>query len=154
MVEVHGPDGPREVPLAGFFTDPGRTVLAPGEIVTAVRVPPPAPGSGRAYIKHGRRRAMELATVGVAVSLSVEEGRCRGIRIALGAVAPTPIRADTAEAVLAGQPVTPETVARAAEAAMRQSAPISNVRASAGYRREMVGVLTRRAIGLAMEGIH
>jgi len=151
-IEIHSPSGTREQSLAEFFTGPGRTRLAPGEIVTAVRVPAPRRGSGRAYIKHGRRKAMELATVGVAVSLTVDGNRCRDIRIALGAVAPTPVRAHAAEAVLVDRQLTPATVAEAAEAAMAQSTPISNVRASADYRRQMVGVLTRRAIDLAMGG--
>jgi carbon-monoxide dehydrogenase medium subunit len=150
-VTIRGPQGERRVLLEHFFTGPGRTVLAPGEIVTGFVVPPPDRQSGRAYIKHGRRKAMELATVGVAVSLAVEGARCREIRIALGAVAPTPIRAGAAEAVLRGNTLDPESIATAARAAMAQSTPISNVRASETYRREMVGVLTRRAIDLAME---
>jgi len=152
-LSVFNGNGERSIALEEFFTGPGRTVLRPGEIVTGISVPPPGAHSGRAYIKHGRRKAMELATVGVAVTLEREAGHCREIRIALGAVAPTPIRAREAEALLRGEAFTPERVAAVAEAAMTESTPISNVRASAEYRREMVGVLTRRAITLAMEAI-
>jgi carbon-monoxide dehydrogenase medium subunit len=148
---IYSEAGKREVAVEDFFTGPGRTVLKPGDIVTGVTVPPPAASSGRAYIKHGRRKAMELATVGVAVSLEQKDGRCFDIRIALGAVAPTPIRARKAEALLRGRAIDAALLAEAAETAMLESTPISNVRASAAYRREMVGVLTRRAIGYAME---
>ena len=131
----------RTIPLESFFTGPGKTLLKPDEIVTGIEVPAPLPRTGKVYIKHGRRKAMELATVGVAVSVSPKE-----TRIVLGAVAPTPIRAKAAEAAFmkAG-------VEAAAEAAMTEAKPISNVRASADYRREMVKVLTRRALERAME---
>lgn len=150
-VETWAPGGGRRIALAGFFAGPGRSVLAPGEIAVGIRVPAPAAGSARAYLKHGRRKAMELATVGVAVSLDTEGGRCTGARIALGAVGPTVLRAAGAEAILAGSRLDAETVAAAAERAMRECTPISNVRSSADYRRDMVGVLTRRAVALALE---
>jgi carbon-monoxide dehydrogenase medium subunit len=148
---IYGPGGERVVLLEEFFTGPGRTVLEPDELVTEIVVPPPPPHTGRVYIKHGRRKAMELATVGVAVSLTLAAGRCREIRIALGAVAPTPIRARAAEACLRDRAIDDGAVAAAARAAMDESRPIGNVRASADYRRQMVGVLTRRALGQALE---
>ncbi|MEO5324479.1 xanthine dehydrogenase family protein subunit M [Mesorhizobium sp. CC13] len=144
--------GERRILLDELFTGPGRTVLVPGDIVTGIALPAPRATSGKAYIKHGRRKAMELATVGVAVSLEHEAGTCSEIRIALGAVAPTVIRARRTEALLRGRRIDPALLAEAAESAMQESAPIGNVRASAAYRREMVGVLTRRAIGHAMGG--
>jgi carbon-monoxide dehydrogenase medium subunit len=94
---------------------------------------------------------MELATVGVAISLTLEGDTCREIRIALGAVAPTPIRARRAEALLRDQVIDERLVDAAAQAAKGESRPIGNVRASAEYRRQMVEVLTRRAIRQAME---
>ena len=142
-ITVHGPSGHRSLPLEEFFTGPGKTVLRHDELATAIRVPAPAPRTRKIYIKHGRRKAMELATVGVAVTASPKEGR-----IVLGAVAPTPIRARNAEAMLRGQVLEPALIERAARAAMEESRPISNVRASADYRREMVAVLTRRALEL------
>jgi len=131
-VEIHG--RARPVPLEDFFTGPGKTVLKAGELVTAIVVPPPAAGTKKVYIKHGRRKAMELATVGVAVTRTPG-----GVRIALGAVAPTVIRARAAEKLF------PD-IEKAAAAAAAECAPISNVRASADYRRQMVRVLTRRAL--------
>jgi len=148
QVVIHGGGGDRLVALEDFFTGPGKTVLKPEELVTEIRVPAPAPRTGKVYLKHGRRKAMELATVGVAVSLSASE-----IRIVLGAVAPTPIRARRAEELLRGKTLNDVLIEKAAEAAAGESAPISNVRASAGYRRDMVRVLTRRALQQALGAI-
>jgi carbon-monoxide dehydrogenase medium subunit len=146
-LHVWAPQGQREVAVEDFFTGPGRTVLRAGEVVLQVRVPAPAPRSGRVYIKHGRRLAMELATVGVAAVVRLDgAGRIEGARIALGAVAATPLRAREAEAALIGERPSAALWQHAAELAMRASRPIDNVRASAAYRREMVGVLTRRAL--------
>lgn len=151
VIETFRPGGGRRIPMAEFFAGPGRSVLERGEIAVAVIVPAPAPGSIRAYLKHGRRKAMELATVGVAVSLDTEGGICTGARIALGAVGPVVLRAPRAEALLTGSKLDAATIAAAAECAMQECTPISNVRSSAEYRREMVGVLTRRAVAQALE---
>ncbi|HYT47616.1 MAG TPA: xanthine dehydrogenase family protein subunit M [Burkholderiales bacterium] len=149
-VTLYGPRGSRTVALEAFFTGPGRTVMRPDELMTEIRLPPPPPRTGKAYIKHGRRKAMELATVGVAVSVTLQENRFREVDIVLGAVAPTPLRALKAEAILRTQEVSEELIEEAAIAAMSESKPISNVRASADYRREMVAVLTRRALRQAL----
>jgi CO/xanthine dehydrogenase FAD-binding subunit len=150
-IETFHPEGGRQITLAEFFAGPGRTLLRPGEIAIAVTVPAPRTGSGRAYLKHGRRKAMELATVGVAVSLETEAGRCTAARVALGAVGPTVLRAPGAEAILGGSRLDEAAVSAAAAQAMQECTPISNVRSSAAYRRDMVGVLTRRAVALALE---
>ena len=152
-VKMFGPAGERTVPLEGFFTGPGKTVLAPGELVTEIAVPPPPPRTGKHYLKHGRRKAMELATVGVAVSVTLDADTCRQIRIALGAVAPTVIRARQAEDTLRGRALDGAAIEAAAQIAMGECRPISNVRGSAEYRREMVGVLTQRAIRQAMGAV-
>jgi aerobic carbon-monoxide dehydrogenase medium subunit len=141
-VRIAGLGAERVLPLEEFFTGPGKTVLRSEELVTEIMVPPPPPHTGKVYIKHGRRKAMELATVGVAVSLTLDSD----VKIVLGAVAPTPIRARQAEALLRGGKLNPELIEKAAKAAVDESRPISNVRASAAYRRDMVGVLTRRAL--------
>jgi carbon-monoxide dehydrogenase medium subunit len=146
-----GPAGTRECALEDFFTGPGKTVLGPGEVVTGLNALPPAPRTGAVYLKLGRRKAMELATVGVAVSLSLApDGACAAARIVLGAVAPTPIRAVAAEAALTGRRVDDTAIEAAALLARDAGRPISNVRASAAYRREMIAVLTRRALAQAL----
>ena len=154
VIEIGDGASTREMLLEDFFTGPGKTALQPGELVLAIRLPPAPARTGRTYIKHGRRRAMELATVGVAVSITLDEARvCTQARIALGAVAATPIRVRESEAALEGHTVDAAAIAHAAGLAMAASRPISNVRASAAYRREMVGVLTRRALEQALTTI-
>jgi aerobic carbon-monoxide dehydrogenase medium subunit len=150
-IRLFGLAGERDLPLQQFFTGPGKTVLGPDEIVMGLTLPPPAPQTGKVYLKHGRRKAMELATVGVAVSLTLDGGVCRQVHIVLGAVAPTPIRAYAAEAALTGQPVDEGAIQAAAEAARQECRPISDVRSSADYRRAMVGTLTARALRLARD---
>lgn len=153
IARVVGPQGERVVPLEAFFTGPGRTVLARDEILVEITVPPPPPRTGKAYLKHGRRLAMELATVGVAVTLTLapDGATCREVRVVLGAVAPTPIRARSAEAALRGHVVDAGRISEAAAAAEVEARPISDVRASADYRRKMVRVLTARALRQALD---
>lgn len=126
-------------------------MLAQGEVLVQIVVPPPPPHTGKAYLKLGRRVEMELATVGVAVTLTRAGDTCTAVRIALAAVAPTPLRARNAEDLLAGQTPSPERLAAAARAAAHAARPIADVRGSAAYRRQMVAVLTRRALEQAWE---
>ena len=152
-VRILGPEGVRTVALEHFCTGPGRTVLQDGELVTHLHVPAPAPRTGKVYLKHGRRVEMELATVGVAATVTLDErGALADARIVLAAVAPTPLRARAAEAALRdaapanGGRIDARAIGTAAGAAMNEARPIADVRASADYRREMVGVLVRRAL--------
>jgi aerobic carbon-monoxide dehydrogenase medium subunit len=145
-VKIHGPAGDRRVSLEEFFTAPGQTVLQRGEILTEVCVPPMPSDSKGVYLKHASRGAADLAIVGVAVVATVVGGCCRGLKIALGAVAPTPIRAGDAEKVLDGKAINDALIEQAAQAAADESRPITDVRASADYRREMVKVFTQRAV--------
>ena len=152
---IVGPDGERWVPVDQFFVGPGRTVLKTEEILTELRLPPPLPNSGSLFIKHSPRGAMDISTVGVASVVSLEDrGRvCRDVRISLGSVAPTPIRALSAEDILRGQAISPELVEAAAQEAQARIIPIDDVRGSAAYRKAIVGVLTQRtlerAVGMA-----
>ncbi len=144
---IIGPDGERLVPLEDFFTGPGATVLEKGELLAEIQLPVPPPDTRGAYLKYSIRGTIDLAIVGVAVVVTSGPGEvCEDIKIVLGAVAPTPIRARHAEAVLRGQKVDETLVDKSAEAASAEARPVSDVRASAQYRREMVKVLTRRAI--------
>jgi CO/xanthine dehydrogenase FAD-binding subunit len=146
IVHVFGPHGRRTVPITGFFLGPGKTVLQPGEIVTAIQIPPPPAGYAAKYIKLGRNAIGDLAIVGVAALGFPGQSSGHTFRIGLASVAPTPLRARAAEAILAAGPLNDATIERAAEAAMSESKPISDVRGSREYRLAMVRALTRRAV--------
>jgi carbon-monoxide dehydrogenase medium subunit len=142
--------GERMVNIEDFFTAPNQTVLADEEILQEIQIPSLPPHAKGVYLKLTPRRAMDLAIVGVAVVVIAENGLCNDIRIALGAVAPTPIRAKRAEGILKGQRFNEQVIEKAAQTAAEESKPIDDHRASAEYRREMVKVLTRRAINQAI----
>ncbi|MDE0013140.1 MAG: xanthine dehydrogenase family protein subunit M [Candidatus Poribacteria bacterium] len=144
QVDIASADGERTVPIDQLFTGPGQTVLAPGEIITRFRLPSPASGSH--YIKHKIREVMDLAFIGVAASVNLDNGVITDARIGLAAVAPTPIRATEAEDLLKGNELTAELLTQAGEAAAAAASPISDLRCSAEHRSEMVDVLTRRTV--------
>ncbi len=144
---IVGPKGRREVPLDGFFTGPGRSVLAPEELLLEIVLPPPSVRSSSHYQRFIPREEMDIAVAGVASLLALDaKGVCTRARIALAAVAPTPLRAKAAEAALEGKRVTPALLREAAEVASKAAKPISDVRGSAEYRVELVKVLTRRTL--------
>lgn len=140
--------GTREVTLSAFFTGPGRTVLAPGELLESVHLPAPAVPAGSAFLKVARVAA-DIAKVCVAVSLEREGERVRACRIALGSVAPTPRRAPRAEAVLSGERLSSAAIDDAVRLAREEIQPISDVRSTADYRRQVAGVLVADALRLA-----
>ena len=148
---IAGPRGERRVPIADFFTGVRRTVLAPDEILLELVVPAPGPRSGGQYLRHTPRRELDIAVVGVASQVSIADGVCRKARIALAAVAPTPVRATAAEQALEGRPLTPQAIGRAADLAVEAARPISDQRGSAEFRRHLVRVLTRRTLTIALE---
>ncbi len=134
-----------------LFLGPNKTILNDTELLAEVHVPNMPDQSSAIYLKHARRRTMDLAIVGVAVMVVSENGFCKDARIALGAVGPTPIRATGAEKVLRQQEITESLIGEAARVASEEARPISDMRASAGYRREIVRVLTKRAVRQAWE---
>jgi carbon-monoxide dehydrogenase medium subunit len=139
--------GERRIPLEDFFTGPGTTVLAPGELLVSLEVPPPAGPS--VYLKHSPREHMDIAVVGIGLALrgyNPLSQECAEPRVVLGAVAPVPLRARRAEAELTGGPLAAERIDRAAKIAAEEAKPIDDVRGSAWYRRRMVAVLTRRGL--------
>jgi carbon-monoxide dehydrogenase medium subunit len=140
----------RRVPLEDFFTGPGETVLGPGELLKAIAVPAPPDASFGKYLK-SFRSAMDCCTVGVAVCVVVAPGSVvvRDVRVALGAVAPTPIRARVCEGSLIGRELDDALIARAGAEAAGEAQPIDDLRASAGYRKILVDVLSRRALTAA-----
>jgi aerobic carbon-monoxide dehydrogenase medium subunit len=151
-VNLAGPRGERRIPLASFWTGPGRTVLQKDEILKEVLIPPTPSDPRGAYLKLGRRKSLDLALVSVAVLLALKPGTrlCQEARVALGAVAPTPIRAREAEKFLQGKNLDEGVIQEAGTKVQGECSPISDVRASAEYRRAMVKVLVERAIQKAL----
>ncbi|GIX48752.1 MAG: dehydrogenase [Candidatus Tectimicrobiota bacterium] len=147
-VHIAGPHGERTVPVEAFFQGPGKTVLGPDEMVVAVSLPPPQGRHGWGFSRR-TRTAIDIALVSACCVAWAEGNACRDVRISLGAVAPTPLRATAAEEVLRGQRPTPERLAEAARLAAAACRPISDVRCSAAYRQETAAVLTRRCLEAA-----
>lgn len=145
---VEGPNGRRRLPVAHFCTGPGETVLAPGELLVELRIPAPSPRESGHYLRFIPRNEMDIAVAGAGALVRLsEDGRCiEKARIALAAVAPTPLRVRSAEEALEGEPPSLEAFTRAARLAQEAARPISDVRGSADYRRHLVGVLVRRAL--------
>jgi len=150
--KIIGPDGERIASLEDFFTGPGSTILKTGELLLEIQVPVPSPGTRGIYLKHAIRGTVDLAIVGVAVIVTPEVGGevCQDINVVLGAVASTPMRARSAEEMMRGERIDDALIDRSAQAASDEARPISDVRASAQYRKEMVKVFTRRALREAM----
>jgi carbon-monoxide dehydrogenase medium subunit len=151
-LDIAGRSGLREAEIADIYDVPGRTRLAPGEWVTAVRLPALVARTATAYVRFTPRRELDIAVAGAAALVTLDaQGHFTDVRIALASVAPTPIRAPTAEArLLAARPDT-KLLAEAGRLASRDCAPISDTRGSAEYRRELVAVLTGRALARCCE---
>ena len=151
LVTIASAAGRRQVPLAEFFVGPRKTALKPDEMLLDIVIPRKNLGKPTAFLKFGLRKGQALALVNVAASAWVDPGRQAFIepRIALGAVAPTVIRAPEAEAYLEGRAATAESMAEAGRLAAEKAKPISDFRASAGYRRDLIRVLTARALAQA-----
>jgi carbon-monoxide dehydrogenase medium subunit len=147
-VSLKGIHGERRVRVEDFFRGPGESVLKPDEILTQILIPKPSDGSGGTYLKMMRRNALDLALVGVAVSLRLDSERkvCKEARIVLGAVAPTPIRAPKAEEILIGKEMNEALAKEAGRMASEEARPISDVRASMEYRQTIISILTKRAL--------
>jgi carbon-monoxide dehydrogenase medium subunit len=147
---IAGPRGSRDVAVEDFCTAPGRTVLQPGELLVALHLPPPAPHSGARYLRFIPRNEMDIAVAGVGVEVILENGRFRSARVALAAVAPTPLYVREAGESLAGSPVDEASIAAAAEIARKSARPITDMRGTADYRSHLCAVLTRRALEAAV----
>jgi CO/xanthine dehydrogenase FAD-binding subunit len=142
---IEGPDGERTVPLVEFITFVRETVLKRGEFLKEIRIPIQPEKTAASFQKLGRTK-VDIALVNVACRITVADGLIKDSRIVLGAVSPTPIRAKEAESILNGKALSDELLGDAAKAAASAAKPISDHRASAGYRREMSQVLVERAI--------
>lgn len=178
---IEGPKGERQVPIDDFFLGPNRVALAQGELVKGFYMPPFGQNTGSAYIKHTRRQAMDLPIIGIAVRVTIKIGGseigckdafctidnvsnilrrlegeqllCEDVRIAMSVVAPRPMRARKAEAALTGKVISETLFEEIAEIAASEAQPRDSIRGEAWYRREMVKVLTKRAILMSVDRV-
>lgn len=143
---LQGPEGERSVLVKDLFVKPYVTVLKPGEILKKITIPPQEPNTGSAYIKFGRRSAMELPLIGIGVLLTLDDSlkTCTKARIVLGVAAPTPMRAVKAEKELEGKEITEKLLAKAGQIAADESQVRDSVRGKAWHRKEMIRVQVRR----------
>lgn len=145
--------GERHLPVEGFFLGPGKTLLRPDEIITNIVIPRLPCNCGYAYCKVGRRNAMAISVVNGAVVLVVEDGVIAGVRIALGSVAPSVVRARSAEAALIGQKLDDRLLREVSRLVVNDISPISDVRASAWYRRELAQAVTEDLLRTALDRV-
>ncbi len=153
VARIAGPDGTREVAVEDFCTAPGRTVLAKGEFLISLHFPTPEVHSGAYYRRFIPRNEMDIAVVGVGASVVLCDDHSRFVsaRIAVAAVAPTPLFVRDAGDALTGQAVSDESIQKASEIAQAAARPISDMRGTAEYRTHLTGVLTRRVLNGAVQ---
>lgn len=147
---IWSPNGEREVPLENMFVGPRQTLLGEGEVLRQIRVPTMKPGFGAAYERFGLREGNAIAVAAVAAGLQLDDGGViRSARVVLGAVAPLPMIVEDVESLLSGRAADDAAFAEAAHVAKAAAQPISDIRASADFRRDLIEVLTRRALQTA-----
>jgi len=151
MVTVQGPNGRRQLPVEAVPAGPGRTNLAPGEIVVSFTLPPRPKGSGDAYLRMIPRTEMDIAVVGCGVSLTLDKGTCTTARVGLGAVAPTVLLVEDAAKALIGSKLDAAALDKAANACRAACRPIDDKRGTIAYRTQIAGVLLKRAATIAAE---
>ena len=153
VIKTHSVKGDREIPMSEFFQGFKKTAIdkEAGEIVTEIDIPELKKGEGSAYFKHAIRKAMDLAIIGVAAWVRMDGNKIEDVRLAVGGAAITPIRLPEAEAILKGNELSDELLEKAGVKASQEISPISDVRASAEYRTDMVRVYTKRAVNKAVE---
>ena len=154
-VVLSSSSGQRTVPIDEFFIDYFETAVQPGEVVTELVVPRPQANSGAAFIKFLPRTADDYATVSAAAVVTLEQGSdtCRDVRIGLGSVATTPVRARSVESALRGQHLTPDLIRQASEKVADEVEPLDDFRGSSGYKRQMAQVFTRRVLEAATANV-
>ncbi len=150
---IAGPHGYREVPVENFCTAPGQTVLQRGEFLVSLHIPPPKSRFGASYLRFTPRNEMDIAVVGAGAAVVLDESRAfiTSARIALGAVAPTPLFVPEAGEYLAGRRISAESIAEAAHIAQAAARPITDMRGTIAQRKHLSAVLTRRALERAIE---
>jgi carbon-monoxide dehydrogenase medium subunit len=151
VVTVQGPDGRRQMPVAAVPAGPGRTNLAPGEILVSFTLPPRPPGAGDAYLRMIPRTEMDIAVVGCGVNLTLRDGTCTAARVGLGAVAPTVLLVEEAAKALVGSRLDTAALEAAAAACRAACRPIDDKRGTIAYRTRIAGVLLKRTVGIAAD---
>lgn len=152
LATIVGPNGRRELPVEQIATGPGKTALAKGEVVTSILLPARPPRSGDAYLRFIPRTEMDIAVVGAAVSLTLDEaGTCAAARVALGAVAPRALLVEDAAKALIGTKLDESALSRLSSAASAACSPIDDKRGTKEFRIKVAGVLARRAAQIAQE---
>jgi carbon-monoxide dehydrogenase medium subunit len=149
VLTLEGPRGRREIPIGAFFRGPGDTLMKPEEILTRIRIPQSHDEAATAFLKLGRV-AQDIATVNAAALLVMEDGKCRKCRLAVGAVAPIPLRLEKVERMAEGGAIDQELLGRVAHMVEQEVTPITDIRSTSEYRRVMSGVLVKRAIEAAL----
>jgi carbon-monoxide dehydrogenase medium subunit len=149
MVTIQGPKGRRELPVEKVPAGPGRTNLTPGEILVSFTLPPRPPGSSDAYLRMIPRTEMDIAVVGLGVSLTLKDGVCTAARVGLGAVAPTALLVEAAGQALTGSRLDDAALEKAAEACRVACRPIDDKRGTIAYRVKTAGVLLKRTVAIA-----
>jgi len=135
------------MPLSTFFVGPGKTRRSLCELVTGVRIPVPGPNHVAHFYKHGTRPALDISTISIGIAGTMQDGALSNVRVAFGAVAPTPVRASQTEKALEGRKLDAATIDQAAATARDEVKPIDDVRATAWYRKEMIHNITKRILG-------
>ncbi len=151
IVTVQGPNGSRQMPVEEFPVGPGKTNLAPGEMLVSFTLPPRPPASSDAYLRMIPRTEMDIAVVGVGVSLTLEDGVCTAARVGLGAVAPTVLLVDAAAEALIGSTLDDAALDAAAAACSAACNPIDDKRGTIAYRTKVAGVLLKRTATIAAD---
>jgi aerobic carbon-monoxide dehydrogenase medium subunit len=149
IVTVQGPNGRRELPVEKVPAGPGRTNLTPGEILVSFAMPPRPPGASDAYLRMIPRTEMDIAVVGLGVSLTLKDGVCTAARVGLGAVAPTPLLVEAAGQALTGSRLDDAALEKASEACRAACRPIDDKRGTIAYRVKTAGVLLKRTVAIA-----
>jgi len=153
ILVIEGPGGEREVPINDFFTGPGENCMGPAEILKSIKIPQKMDHTGMAFLKVGRV-VQDLAIVNAAALLVMDQKICRKCRLAVGAVAPVPLRLKGVESIIEGEEIGPELLDRVGELAEQEVSPITDVRSTEEYRRSLSGVLVKRAIGQAVRELN
>lgn len=151
VLSIHGPNGRREIPVEKLHAGPGRTTLAPGEILVSFTLPARPKGASDAYLRLIPRTEMDIAVVGVGVSLTIAGGKCTAARVGLGAVAPTVLLVEDAAKALIGSSLDEAALEKAAAACRAACKPINDKRGTIVYRTKIAGVLLKRSTAIAIE---